>query len=67
MVIQYLIWDAVGDHWPCTLPRSTLTAGLQGSASPQLKRLIGEKCRDLHLQNVNIIVADISTFEMEAS
>ncbi|KAH1052897.1 hypothetical protein GYH30_022266 [Glycine max] len=31
------------------------------------KAYIDEKCRDLQLQNLNIIVADISTFEMEAS
>ncbi|CAK7352868.1 unnamed protein product [Dovyalis caffra] len=31
------------------------------------KAHIDEQCRDLQLQNVEIIVADISTFEMEAS
>ncbi|KAK7352563.1 hypothetical protein VNO80_17987 [Phaseolus coccineus] len=31
------------------------------------KAYIEEKCRDLQLQNMNIIVADISTLEMEAS
>ncbi|KAL5189881.1 (S)-coclaurine N-methyltransferase [Glycine soja] len=31
------------------------------------KAYIEEKCRDLQLQNLNIIVADISTFEMETS
>ncbi|XP_017420895.1 (S)-coclaurine N-methyltransferase isoform X1 [Vigna angularis] len=31
------------------------------------KAYIEEKCRDLQLQNINIIVADISTFEMKAS
>uniref|UniRef100_A0A2P2K8Y3 (S)-coclaurine N-methyltransferase n=1 Tax=Rhizophora mucronata TaxID=61149 RepID=A0A2P2K8Y3_RHIMU len=31
------------------------------------KEYIEEQCRDLQLQNVEIIVADISTFEMEAS
>ncbi|XP_028807031.1 (S)-coclaurine N-methyltransferase [Neltuma alba] len=31
------------------------------------KAYIEEKCRDLMLQNVEIIVADISTFEMDAS
>ncbi|KAM7493478.1 hypothetical protein LguiB_028087 [Lonicera macranthoides] len=31
------------------------------------KAFIEEQCRDLKLQNVEIIVADISTFEMEAS
>lgn len=31
------------------------------------KAYIEEKCRDLQLQNLDIIVADISTFEMEAS
>lgn len=121
MVIQYLMWDVVGDRWHYTLPRSTLTAELQESAIPQLKRLTLRKSagmlldipflalrpyalalknlikqmtlwwkrywaceldkycmmikitffsslvRDLQLQNINTIVADISTFEMEAS
>ncbi|XP_044463465.1 (S)-coclaurine N-methyltransferase [Mangifera indica] len=31
------------------------------------KEHIDEQCRNLHLQNVEIIVADISTFEMDAS
>ncbi|KAH7523850.1 (S)-coclaurine N-methyltransferase [Ziziphus jujuba] len=31
------------------------------------KAFIDEQCRDLKLQNVEIIVADISTFEMEAT
>ncbi|XP_057432251.1 (S)-coclaurine N-methyltransferase-like [Lotus japonicus] len=31
------------------------------------KAFIEEKCQDLQLQNLEIIVADISTFEMEAS
>lgn len=31
------------------------------------KEYIEERCRDLQLQNLEIIVADISTFEMEAS
>ncbi|KAL5079687.1 hypothetical protein RYX36_008108, partial [Vicia faba] len=31
------------------------------------KAFIEEKCVELQLQNVDIIVADISTFEMEAS
>jgi len=34
------MWDAVGDRWLYTLPRITLTVGLQESAIPQLKRLI---------------------------
>ena len=37
------------------------------SYSTTQKTYIEEKCRDLQLQNLNIIVADIGTFEMEAS
>ncbi|XP_057458727.1 (S)-coclaurine N-methyltransferase-like [Lotus japonicus] len=45
--------------------RSSRVTGICNSITQ--KAYIEEKCQDLQLQNLDIIVADISTFEMEAS
>ncbi|KAF7830437.1 (S)-coclaurine N-methyltransferase [Senna tora] len=45
--------------------RNSRVTGICNSTTQ--KAYIEEKCRDLMLQNVEIIVADISTFEMDAS
>ncbi|XP_057799769.1 (S)-coclaurine N-methyltransferase [Salvia miltiorrhiza] len=57
-------WGSLSLYLAQKYPNSQIT-GICNSTTQ--KSHIEEQCRDLELQNVEIIVADISTFEMEAS
>ncbi|KAG5045066.1 hypothetical protein JHK86_014472 [Glycine max] len=68
MVIQYLMWDVVGGSLALYIAKKYTNCRVTGICnSTTQKAYIDEKCWDLQLQNLNIIVPDISTFEMEAS
>lgn len=57
-------WGSLSLYLAQKYPNCRVT-GICNSATQ--KAHIEEQCRDLELQNVEIIVADISTFDMEAS
>ncbi|KAG6382332.1 hypothetical protein SASPL_157999 [Salvia splendens] len=57
-------WGSLSLYLAQKYPTCQIT-GICNSTTQKLH--IEEQCRDLELQNVEIIVADISTFEMEAS
>ncbi|GLT75955.1 hypothetical protein SLA2020_476440 [Shorea laevis] len=57
-------WGSLSLYIAKKYPKCTIT-GICNSVTQ--KAHIDEQCRDLQLQNVEIIVADITTFEMEAS
>ncbi|EOY29984.1 S-adenosyl-L-methionine-dependent methyltransferases superfamily protein isoform 2 [Theobroma cacao] len=57
-------WGSLSLHIARKYPNCRVT-GICNSTTQ--KAFIEEQCRDHHLQNVEIIVADISSFEMEAS